>query len=156
MRFTKPKPDTIIKSVYAGVLIALSGVLFVLFLEAIYRFIRVRSGLTSWVALMSLLVLGIAELSFVIYSGELIRKRKRQIDMLVTFLRTLGVIGWLFAVLEIFEVWTYIPQIAQWWSYISASWGFGTWMIFAAGIVAGIGGPVVARIIKPEPRVKIR
>lgn len=135
-----------LKSVYAGVTITISAVYFVLSLEAVVQFIRVRSGLTSWAALMSILVLGIGELSFVLLTGEMFRKLSGITVVTKKFLTLLAVFGWLYAVLQIFGIWTYIPNPANWYAYAKSLWSAGEFITFFSGIVIGVGIPIYLRI----------
>ena len=78
---------------YSTILIAISAALFVFVIEALNTFIKVREGMASWAATMSMLVAGIAELGFIIYSGETLKRTKTSGAITDRFLILLMVLG---------------------------------------------------------------
>ena len=133
---------TVLKSVYAGIAIAISAVYFLQTLDAVFRFIRVRSGFTSWFGTMSLIVLGIGELTFVLLTGELFRKIKTVRESTRKLLGILAVFGWLFALLQVFGIFTYVPNPALWISYVLEVWSPTEVIPFIIGASLGIGIPI--------------
>ena len=137
---------------FTGVTIAVSGVLFVIILEALYRFIRVRSHMASAAATFAIVIMGIVELSFIIYSGEVFRKQRTIGLMFIAFLRVISILALLFALLQVFELWTYIPNPAHWMRSVGAVWKLGDYAYFVGGIVISIGSYVFARMLETKRR----
>ena len=133
---------TILRFVYATMLIAISAVLFVFLIDALNVFVKVREGMASWTATMSMLVAGIAELGFIIYSGETFRRVKSSGAITYRFIVLLIVLGWLFALLGVFKLWTFVPNLRLWTTYAPAFWDNTDYVLTLCGLIVGLGSTI--------------
>jgi Co/Zn/Cd efflux system component len=135
---------TIYKAVVTAAAIAISALFFLLLLEELHRFVRIREGMASWVALMGLVVSGIAELAFIIWASDMLFKQKRTADVTGRSLSILSLFGWLFVLLGLFKVWTFVPNPLDWPRAAGAIWTATDYLTLATGLAAAIGGNIGA------------
>ncbi len=147
---------TLVRSGYVGLSIAVSAVLFVIILEALNRFVKIREGMPAAAATFAMVFVGIAELAFVIFAGELFRRRKRIVQMSILFFRIIAALGLFFAAVQVFELWTFVPNPANWPRLVQAVWDASDYAYFIAGLIAGIGGTAFARVLTARPRTDTR
>ena len=141
MRFHAEKL-TILRFFYATLLIAISAALFVFLIEALNVFVKVRRGMASWAATMAMLVAGIAELGFIIYSGESFRRFKSSGAITYRFFVLLMVLGWLFVLLGVFKLWTFAPDLRLWITYAPAFWDNTDYVLTLCGLIVGVGSTI--------------
>ena len=145
MRF-KVEKLSMLRFTYTAILIAISSALFVYVIGALTVFVKVREGMASWVATMSMLVAGIGELGFIVYSGDTFRRIREGRAISNRFLTLLMVLGWLFFLLEIFKLWTFIPNPRGWITYAPALLTNFDYALGLCGLAVGVGSVVVLKL----------
>lgn len=133
--------------------VAISIYFFILAINALFIFIKLRSGFASVGGLFSIVIIGIVEMGFIIYAIEKYRTINDQKIVIVRFLTILAVFGFLFFLLQIFELWTFTPKIKQWRQYSEALWVGRNYFLLIAGAAIGVIAGIFAVLLKKRKRV---
>ena len=136
--------QTIQKYIYTILAIAISVFFSVLLLESLYRFVKVRAGLISAAAVFAMVVFGILELSYLLAAGEIFKRAAKRYKMPQRFLVITATFGGLFALLKIFELWTFVPNPLDWIRNASVVWRDVDFAFFFGGLVVGAGSLTAA------------
>ena len=146
------KHNPVSRSVYLAVSLAVSAYFFMLAVDALTGFVKVRSGVASVTGLFMIVIFSIIELGFIIFTAESYLAVGRRKNPVMRFLPTMAVYGWLYALLPIFRLWTLLPDPGDWGTYYTSILKTGDHVRFICGIAVGVVGIVLSVIIGKRHR----
>jgi hypothetical protein len=152
MKLNKDWP-TISRYAFIVLSVAISIYFLLLAINALFVFIKLRSGFASVAGLFSIVIAGIVEMGFIVYMIEKYRTIIDRKIVIIRFLTILAVFGALFVLLQVFELWTFIPQIRQWGQYHSALWKVRNYLLFYGGAAVSVIAGISAILLKKQKRV---
>lgn len=130
--------------------VAASVYFFILAVDALFIFIKMRSGFASVGGLFSIVIIGVLELGFIIYAFEKYRTITDRKIAFIRFLTMIAVFGLLFMVLQVFELWTFFPKIITWPAYHGIFWEPRHYFLLIAGCAVGVVAGIFAVLLEKK------